>query len=362
MQAKTDGITSVVTMDNSVDFSQLFNALPQECRVAIAWGLPESPSGVTLNRLGDKIKIVHMYFADSGEHASEYATVGLVAPISNLVWSQFPSVATVTEIASSPQSKIDEYSMEIRYRAANEPTSNSDSQWITKLGIPIYAAAISADTGMTAAQTAAQTASQTASQTAAQTAAQKLIGKWGVDLERMADMEEIKKMPEDKRKAALEMTKSIMGNSTFEFTSDKLIINMMGQKKEGNYKVKSEEGDKVVIEGTMDGKIQILVAVFNGDLLTLGKDKQTFPLKRKTGNEQPDAQTSAALQQVAAALQQTLSNAVSQSALPSTPNLMPAVPVPQLTPIVSTILEEQKKINYIPWIIGGVVLLFLLRK
>jgi hypothetical protein len=154
MQAKTDGITGVVAFDNSTEFSQLLTALPQECRISMAWGTPDATNGVTLNRLGDKIKIVHMYFADNNDHSAEYATVGQILPLSNFVWRQFPAVATVTNIAGAPQAKIDEYNMEIRYRGVGEAASDAENQWITKLGIPVAVAAVEPTTATVAPVTA----------------------------------------------------------------------------------------------------------------------------------------------------------------------------------------------------------------
>jgi hypothetical protein len=80
-------------------------------------------------------------------------------------------------------------------------------------------------------------------------AADKLIGKWTIDVDKMGEMEDIKKLPEDQKKAAMEMAKGMASSMTFEFTKDKILLDAMGQKKEGPYTVKSEAGDKVVIEG-----------------------------------------------------------------------------------------------------------------
>jgi len=112
-------------------------------------------------------------------------------------------------------------------------------------------------------------------------ASDKLIGKWGVDESALGDMPEMKAMPEDQRKMALEAAKGMMGSMTFEFTADKMLIDMMGQKKEGTYVVKSQDGDKMVIEGTMDGKTETMNAEFKGDTLVMANGKQNLPLKRK---------------------------------------------------------------------------------
>lgn len=137
MQAKTDGVFGVVNFDNAAEFSQLLTALPSECRVSIAWGTPEATSGITFNRLNDKMKMVHMHFADNANHDAEYATLGKFAPISSFAWTAYPAVATVTNMLNSKQVKIDGDTLEIRYRTQNEPISTAEDQWITKLGVPV---------------------------------------------------------------------------------------------------------------------------------------------------------------------------------------------------------------------------------
>jgi hypothetical protein len=112
-------------------------------------------------------------------------------------------------------------------------------------------------------------------------ASDKLIGKWTIDVDKMGEMEDIKKLPDDQKKAAMEMAKGMASSMTFEFTKEKILLDAMGQKKEGPYKVKSEAGDKVVIEGTMDGKTETMNVEFKGDGMIMGDGKQTFPLKRK---------------------------------------------------------------------------------
>ncbi len=112
-------------------------------------------------------------------------------------------------------------------------------------------------------------------------AADKLVGKWGIDVEKLGEIEEIKKMPEDQRKAAIEMAKGFATSMSFEFTKDKMIMEAMGQKKEGTYKVTKAEGDKLTIEATLEGKTETLEAEIKGDGVVLGKGKEKFALKRK---------------------------------------------------------------------------------
>lgn len=142
MQAKTDGITSAVNVDNSTEFSQLLTALPRECHIDIAWAAKNGTSGISLNKLDDRIKIVYMYFADDLDHKAERDTLGVISPLSSLAWSVFPIVATVTNIADSKSTKIDESQLEMRIRYPHETVSSEESNWITRLNIPVAVATV----------------------------------------------------------------------------------------------------------------------------------------------------------------------------------------------------------------------------
>lgn len=114
-------------------------------------------------------------------------------------------------------------------------------------------------------------------------ASAKLIGKWTIDIDKMADMEQLKKLPADQKKAALEMAKGMASSMTFEFTADKMLVDAGGKKMAGTYKVKSETADEVVIDGTMDGKTETMTIEVKGDGLVMGKggDPDKIPLKKK---------------------------------------------------------------------------------
>lgn len=117
--------------------------------------------------------------------------------------------------------------------------------------------------------------------------AEALVGKWAVDVDSLAEMDEFKNMPEEERKAALEMAKGFMSSMSVEFTADKAIMEMMGKKEEASYTVKSSEGDKLVIEmvETKDGKEEkreVTVEMKGSDKVVLHMgEKEKFPLKRK---------------------------------------------------------------------------------
>lgn len=86
--------------------------------------------------------------------------------------------------------------------------------------------------------------------------AEKIVGSWSVDVDALAQTEEFKNMPEDKRKMALEMAKGMMSQMTFEITKDKIKTSMMGKTMEATYTVKSTDGDKITLltKEIKDGK------------------------------------------------------------------------------------------------------------
>lgn len=112
-------------------------------------------------------------------------------------------------------------------------------------------------------------------------AAARLIGTWGIDVDRLGELEEIKKIPAERRQAAIEMAKGFAGSMSFEFSKEGMVMEAMGQRKVGTYKVVKSEGNKITLEATLDGKTETLQAEFQGNGLVLGKGTEKFALKRK---------------------------------------------------------------------------------
>lgn len=135
MKAQSDGITSVVILDNPSDYAKFVSAMPQECRIEFAYGDPSFPNGITVNRLRDKIKLIHMSFEDSGNHTSELASLGKIVPTSGFLWTNFPASAIVTDIGASKISTIDEHTLEQRYRIDSEPSYPTNLSWLNDLGV-----------------------------------------------------------------------------------------------------------------------------------------------------------------------------------------------------------------------------------
>jgi HSP20 family molecular chaperone IbpA len=111
-----------------------------------------------------------------------------------------------------------------------------------------------------------------------------IVGKWTVDVDALSEMDEFKKMPEEERKAALELAKGFMASMNFEFTKDKAIVEAMGKKEEGSYTIKSSSGNQLVLEMKKPGsdKPEEVKVDVDGDKLVLHMgEKEKFPLKRK---------------------------------------------------------------------------------
>ena len=72
-----------------------------------------------------------------------------------------------------------------------------------------------------------------------------LEGNWVGDVEAMKEMN-----PELAENPMAELIFAMVGAMKIEFTSDKMIMEAMGQKEEASYKVVSREGNTMVIEAT----------------------------------------------------------------------------------------------------------------
>lgn len=113
-------------------------------------------------------------------------------------------------------------------------------------------------------------------------ASDKIIGKWGIDVDKMMESDKFKAMPEDKRKEAMEMTKGMAGAITIEITKDKVIADMMGKKDEAAYKILADTADSVDIETTKDGKAEKMTIKIIGDTISMDMKGEQIVMKKKT--------------------------------------------------------------------------------
>ena len=104
----------------------------------------------------------------------------------------------------------------------------------------------------------------------------KLLGEWQVDTEYLKTTDEYKKMS-DMEKGMME---GMLGAMTMKITED--TVTMMGQTIK--YSVKSQDGDKIVLESTdaKDKNKEVTIS-FDGDTMLFHGDKgETIPFKRKS--------------------------------------------------------------------------------
>ena len=112
-----------------------------------------------------------------------------------------------------------------------------------------------------------------------------LVGTWVLDVKAFEEFDEFKEMPEEQRKMTMAMMAMIEMELTF--TSDKMTFHakIMGQDKsdEMSYEIKSQTGNKMVLESTdKEGKKETVNAEIKGDLLFLSKGgNEKFALRRK---------------------------------------------------------------------------------
>ncbi len=112
-----------------------------------------------------------------------------------------------------------------------------------------------------------------------------LVGTWVLDVEATKEWDEFKGMPEGPRKMMEAMLAMIEMEMTF--TSDKMTFSakIMGQdqSEEFGYKIKSQTGNKMVLESTdKDGQKKTVNVEIKGDLLFISKgDNEKLALRRK---------------------------------------------------------------------------------
>jgi hypothetical protein len=109
-----------------------------------------------------------------------------------------------------------------------------------------------------------------------------LEGKWTIDPEGLQELDEFKKLPEQQRKMALTMFKSL--KMSIQFGASEIVMNgeFMGQKKAEKtpFTVTKTEGNKITIETDKKGKKETQVLTHSGSRLTIKDGGKTIVLKR----------------------------------------------------------------------------------
>lgn len=109
----------------------------------------------------------------------------------------------------------------------------------------------------------------------------KLIGKWGMDAASMTSSEKFKAMPAEQQEFTKKMAEEMAAKMVFEFKEGGKISMSMGDKaEEGEWAVKSVDGDKLTIhtKGGKDGKEEDQVVTFKGNnmVMTMNGEEVTF--------------------------------------------------------------------------------------
>ncbi len=112
-----------------------------------------------------------------------------------------------------------------------------------------------------------------------------LVGTWVLDADALKEFDQFKEMTDQERKMAEAMM--AMFELELTFTADKVTFKakMMGneQIEEASYTVKSQTGNKMVLESTdKDGQKKTVNVEIKGDLLFISKgDNEKLALRRK---------------------------------------------------------------------------------
>lgn len=117
----------------------------------------------------------------------------------------------------------------------------------------------------------------------------KLIGKWGMDTQAALASEKFTKMPEDQKEFAKKMIEEMGSKMIFEFQEGgKVHVEMGEMKEDGEWSVKSVEGDKMVIHskgGKPDAegkqKEEDVTITFKGDRMIMNMKGEDMTFMKK---------------------------------------------------------------------------------
>jgi hypothetical protein len=111
---------------------------------------------------------------------------------------------------------------------------------------------------------------------------EKIQGAWAVDLDALSEMDELRSMPAEERRAALEMAKGMMATATITFTDDAVHMEMMGKKESAPYRVVESDGRRLVLATEKDGRTENVTVEVAGDKMIMHMgDKEKMPLIRR---------------------------------------------------------------------------------
>jgi hypothetical protein len=99
----------------------------------------------------------------------------------------------------------------------------------------------------------------------------------------MKDSDDYKNAPDEQKKMMDAMLATMELSMTFTDDTIKMTTKMGEESKdqEGKYTIKSSEGNKITIEGEMDGKKEELVFTIDGDSMTTEDEGKKMTFKRE---------------------------------------------------------------------------------
>lgn len=117
----------------------------------------------------------------------------------------------------------------------------------------------------------------------------RLVGKWSMDTQAALASEKFTKMPEDQKEFAKKMIEEMGSKMVFEFQEGgKVHVEMGEMKEDGEWSVKSVEGDKMVIhskggKADADGKQkeEDVTVTFKGDRMIMNMKGEDMTFMKK---------------------------------------------------------------------------------
>lgn len=112
----------------------------------------------------------------------------------------------------------------------------------------------------------------------------KLIGKWGMDVQAALASEKFTKMPDEQKEFAKKMIEEMGSKMIFEFQEGgKIHMEMGDMKEDGEWTVKSAEGDKLTLhtKGGKDNKEEDVVVTLKDGKMTMNMKGEDVVFIRK---------------------------------------------------------------------------------
>lgn len=117
-------------------------------------------------------------------------------------------------------------------------------------------------------------------------AQERLIGTWTADvnamLPSMVPEDVVAKLPAEAKAAALETARVMLQTLSMQFSADGKLVMRLGKDMQsaGTYAARSGKGSTVLIDATLDGKTQTIIARIDGGALKMTVDGKDLIFKK----------------------------------------------------------------------------------